>query len=83
MECNNDRLVTDWARLTLEKESGKCEWNPKIKASRPEAALKGIACLVAEYASLTGRQVFEVLSRLTVVLLAPGIGEEAGETYDG
>ena len=77
VEANHRRnpMLTDWARLSLEKESGDGVWLPKIEASRPEAALNGIAYLVAEFASLTGQQVFDVLARLAVVMLAEGAEE--------
>ena len=74
-------MLTDWARLSLEKESGDGVWMPKIEASRPEAALNGIAYLVAEFASLTGQQVFDVLARLAVVML--GAPDESEECHGG
>ena len=74
-------MLVDWARLSLEKESGDGVWLPKIEASRPEAALNGIAYLVAEYASLTGMQVFDVIARLAVVML--GDAEEYADCHGG
>lgn len=55
--------------FSFEKQAGEVEAKLYFDTNCPEAALEGVGAIVAEIAELTGLQVFEVLSRLTVHLL--------------
>lgn len=68
--------------ITLEKKPGSALFHRTIKASSAPAALNGIACLIREYASITGKTPIQILAVLATVMTMPMIQEKKGETNE-
>ncbi|MBS7105651.1 MAG: hypothetical protein KH108_14525 [Faecalibacterium prausnitzii] len=56
--------------ITLEKKPGSALFHRTIKASSAPAALNGIACLIREYASITGKTPIQILFAAVLAVLA-------------
>lgn len=62
--------------ITLEKKPGSALFHRTIKASSAPAALNGIACLIREYASITGKTPIQILAVLATVMTFPTIQDQ-------
>ena len=67
---------------SLEKKPGSALFHRTIKASSAPAALNGIACLIREYASITGKTPIQILAVLATVMTFPTIQDQQKKEED-
>ena len=73
-----ERTTEDAVHIELIKVKDSDGVKVTFEMSSPEAGLIDLGMLVNKFTGMMGMQVFDVLSRLTVLLLAPGTSVEEG-----
>ncbi len=76
-----ERTMEDAVHIELIKVKDSDGVKITFEMSAPEAGLIGLGMLVNKFAGMMGMQVFDVLSRLTVLMLAPRAGAEEGDGH--